>query len=88
MTRPRPTNPYDLHDPRQRLAIALLTAAVRLPAEMDLCAKLFLEAARIKPGLNVRQAYFGDRAGALIAVKAIVEDLIDNPGPADSREDG
>ncbi|HZS84192.1 MAG TPA: hypothetical protein VFA50_15055 [Stellaceae bacterium] len=74
-------SPYELLDARQRLAIALLISAVRLPAEISATAKLWLEAERVLPGVTVDQVKLGDRAGALQAARALIDDLLAHPEP-------
>lgn len=81
MARRAAANLYDLHDPRQRVVIAMLVAAVRLPADASRCAQLWLEADRICPGLKLEQIHLGDRIAALQTVRTLLDDLIANPDP-------
>jgi hypothetical protein len=61
---------------RQRLAIAILTAAIELPAPMQNCAALWREAARALPDVDLRGLCVGDRLGALRRAREIVDALI------------
>ncbi|MDR3513761.1 MAG: hypothetical protein P4L73_19160 [Caulobacteraceae bacterium] len=66
----------DLLDRRQRLAAALLLSAIDLPQEMAAVARLWREAARVCPGVNVGEMRLGDCRGALVAARDLIDQLL------------
>jgi len=81
----KPTDPLVLIelDRRQRLAAAVLLAAVDLPQQAAGLAALWIDAGRICPGVGIDEISPGDgRLALLVKARDLVQQMIDEETPA------